>query len=139
MHKLTILSIIKPPVRVNLLRISDADYLYLRMFNFYVIAGLSPYENEDECSTHVVSERPYTANSTVTTAHTAPHTAATTAAITTAATTTTLDGCNDGREGKDRVNLVSFDDYHALWRGIATSITGYKPSDDCTSLSCSKI
>ena len=35
-------------------------------------------------------------------------------------------------ERKDQVKMISFDDYHALWKGIATSITGHKKTNlDC--------
>lgn len=35
------------------------------------------------------------------------------------------------RERSIQVKPVSFDDYHTLWRGIATSITGYRKPNDC--------
>ena len=35
------------------------------------------------------------------------------------------------RERKVKLKPVSFDDYHTLWRGIATSIHGYKENNNC--------
>ena len=37
---------------------------------------------------------------------------------------------SQSRRGKRRVP-ISFDDYHALWKGIATSVTSYKQQDEC--------
>ena len=38
--------------------------------------------------------------------------------------------------GKQRSKAVpvSFDDYHSLWKGIATSVTSYNQQDDCKSV-----
>ena len=40
---------------------------------------------------------------------------------------------SQSRRGKRRNKAVpiSFDDYHALWKGIATSVTSYKQQDEC--------
>lgn len=35
------------------------------------------------------------------------------------------------REKKVQLKPVSFDDYYTLWRGIATSIHGYKENNNC--------
>lgn len=38
------------------------------------------------------------------------------------------------REKNVQLKPVSFDDYHMLWRGIATSITGYQKPNNCRRL-----
>lgn len=35
------------------------------------------------------------------------------------------------RDKKTQLKPVSFDDYHTLWRGIATSIHSYRDPNDC--------
>ena len=41
------------------------------------------------------------------------------------------DTTQSSRDKKAQLKPVSFDDYHTLWRGIATSIHSYRDPNDC--------